>query len=90
MKNARLTVEYSGGLDPELDTHLDAIAGGEQAGSGYCFIDSMRDVGWLFNDRQAAEISATRLAEIERIKKVTLIIYNEEGETVEEKEYKND
>jgi len=85
-----LSAAYGGPLDPEFDEKLDAIAGGDESGSGYCFVSQERDLSWNFDELEVAEISAQRMAEIPRIKCVTLTLYNEEGEIEEEKVIKDE
>ena len=42
---ARLVVEYRG-FNPSFDRELETIVGRDSGGSGFCVVDSIRDISW--------------------------------------------
>ena len=86
-------VIYNGPVNPSFDDFLEDIATangwhGKHSGSGFCFIDSERDISWDYDDELNAEQAANRLAACPDVKKVILTTCSESGNSIEKKEIK--
>jgi hypothetical protein len=61
----RLAVEYPG-VDHELDDRIRKVVGRDSVGSGFGFIEQIRDIDFLFVRKSAALNAAKRVRGIKR------------------------
>lgn len=73
MAKKRVTVEYVGGLDRQMDEKIDKAANnfeGKNGGSGFFFPNMTRDLEYAFKDEKKAKAFAARVRKAFKVKAV--------------------